>query len=117
MQDTSGSSQGVAEPLLAAARQVVQGRAGRTASCLTRSGLTAERHQELSALRDNARGTDFGDKLLAATITLRQLLGAADPLHSVAVLQLTQSDDDLGGGLRADPNKRRGESGGNQLRV
>ena len=66
---------------------------------------------------NKVKHTDFGDELLAATITLRELLGAADPLHSVAVLQVTQSDDDLGGLLRAEPNKRRGESGGSPSRV
>jgi hypothetical protein len=55
---------------------------------ITRGGLTAEEHQELLALREQAH-VAFREELVASTERLRRLLREGDPVYSVAVIQAT----------------------------
>jgi hypothetical protein len=55
---------------------------------VTRSGLSVEERDELAALRAPAH-TEFRVELVAAIAHLRELLQHGDPLHSVALIQVT----------------------------
>jgi len=74
---------------------------------LTRSGLTAEEHDELLALREQAHA-DFRNELMAATAALRERLRQGDPLHSVAVIQATNLMSTWGGYY--EPTEHGGEN-------
>jgi hypothetical protein len=74
---------------------------------ITRSGLSAEKRHELEALREPAH-VEFRAELVAATERLRELLRHGDPLHSVALVQITNLMGTWGGYY--EPTEQGGEN-------
>jgi hypothetical protein len=74
---------------------------------VTRNDLSAEERDELAALREPAHA-EFRAELVAAIERLRQLLRQGDPLHSVAVVQVTNLMGTWGGYY--EPTERGGEN-------
>jgi hypothetical protein len=74
---------------------------------VTRSGLTAEEHEELAALREEAHAS-FREELLVATSELRGLLGSGDPFYTIAWVQATDLLATWGGYY--EPTARGGEN-------
>lgn len=74
---------------------------------ITRSGLSSEERDELAALRESAH-SEFRAELVAATERLRELLRQGDPLHSVALVQVTNLMGTWGGYY--EPTERGGEN-------